>query len=97
MQLGAKFGEKFLNIYDSGLDVGARGYLKYDDEGVATEKTDLIKEGILVGRLHTRETAAKLGAAHRQRPRHDYTLPPSAACATPVSPGRPALKTCSEA
>lgn len=60
MQLGAKFGEKFLNIYDSGLDVGARGYLKYDDEGVATEKTDLIKEGILVGRLHTRETAAKL-------------------------------------
>lgn len=61
MQLGTKFGEKFVNIYDTGLDLGARGYLKYDDEGVATEKTDLIQDGILVGRLHTRETAAKLG------------------------------------
>lgn len=61
MKLGTKFGGEFLNIYDTGLGLGARGYLKYDDEGVATEKNDLIKEGILVGRLHTRETAAKLG------------------------------------
>jgi len=61
MKLGTRFGEKFLNIYDNGLDIGARGYLKYDDEGVPTGKTDLIQEGILVGRLHTRETAAKLG------------------------------------
>lgn len=77
MQLGAKFGEKFLNIYDSGLDVGARGYLKYDDEGVATEKTDLIKEGILVGRLHTRETAAKLGEKPTGNARAlDYTFAP---------------------
>ena len=61
MKLGKKFGGEFLNIYDTGLEIGARGYLKYDDEGVATGKTELIKEGILVGRLHTRETAAKLG------------------------------------
>ncbi|MTI95078.1 MAG: TldD/PmbA family protein [Firmicutes bacterium] len=61
MQLGTKFGEDFLTIYDTGLDEGARGYLMYDDEGVATERTDLIREGVLVGRLHTRETAAKLG------------------------------------
>jgi TldD protein len=60
MKLGTKFGESFVNIYDTGLDVGARGYLKYDDEGVPTERTELIKDGILVGRLHTRETAAKL-------------------------------------
>lgn len=61
MKLGTRFGGDHLNIYDSGLDVGARGYLKYDDEGVATEKTYLIKNGILVGRLHSRETAAKMG------------------------------------
>lgn len=61
MKLGTRFGGDFLNIFDSGLDVGARGYLKYDDEGVATQRTQLIKEGVLVGRLHTRETAGKLG------------------------------------
>ncbi len=61
MQLGRTFGRPILNIYDSGVDVGSRGYLKYDDEGVATEKTYLIKEGKLVGRLHSRETAGKMG------------------------------------
>jgi len=61
MKLGTVFGTKILNIYDSGLDVGARGYLVYDDEGVRTEKTYLIKEGRLVGRLHSRETAARMG------------------------------------
>ncbi len=61
MTLGTRFGGDHLTIYDSGLDKGARGYLKYDDEGVATERTDLIRDGILVGRLHSRETAGKMG------------------------------------
>src|SRR5690554_3814107 len=77
MKLGTKFGRDFLNIYDTGLDIGARGYLKYDDEGVATEKTELIKEGVLVGRLHTRETAAKMGERPTGNARAiDYTFPP---------------------
>ena len=77
MKLGTKFGEEFLNIFDTGLDIGARGYLKYDDEGVPTEKTDLIKDGILVGRLHTRETAAKLGERPTGNARAiDYTFAP---------------------
>jgi len=59
MKLGKKFGKPILNIFDTGIEVGSRGSLKYDDEGVQTEKTYLIKDGILVGRLHTRETAAK--------------------------------------
>lgn len=61
MVIGREFGRKILNIYDSGLDKGKRGYLKYDDEGVRTEKTYLIKEGKLVGRLHSRTTAGKMG------------------------------------
>lgn len=61
MQLGKRFGRPILNIYDSGLDVGSRAYLKYDDEGVPTQKTYLLREGVLVGRLHSRETAGKLG------------------------------------
>lgn len=77
MKLGTKFGGKFLNIFDTGLDVGARGYLRYDDEGVATEKTFLIKEGVLVGRLHTRETAAKMDERPTGNARAiDYTFAP---------------------
>src|SRR5205807_10164989 len=40
---------------------GLRGTLPFDDEGTPTQDTPLIREGILVGRLHSRETAAKLG------------------------------------
>jgi len=61
MTLGRAFGRPILNVYDTGLDKGVRGYLVYDDEGVPTEKTYLIKEGELVGRLHSRETAGKMG------------------------------------
>jgi TldD protein len=60
MALGRKFGGTLLNVYDTGLDKGVRGYLVYDDEGVPTEKTYLIREGELVGRLHSRETAGKM-------------------------------------
>lgn len=61
MVLGREFGGKQLSILD-GADVpGAGGTIKYDNEGVRKEPTYLIKEGILVGRLHSRETAAKMG------------------------------------
>ncbi|GAB4154529.1 MAG: TldD/PmbA family protein [Planctomycetota bacterium] len=61
MVLGREFGPSNLNVVDTGLDVGTRGYLPYDDEGVKTERTYLIRDGRLVGRLHSRETAAKMG------------------------------------
>jgi len=57
---GRAIASKILNIYDTGLDEGCRGYLKYDDEGVKTEKTYLIKKGIFTGKLHSRETSALL-------------------------------------
>ncbi|MCD4654806.1 TldD/PmbA family protein [bacterium] len=60
MKMGRQFGLPVLNIYDSGLDVGTRGYVPYDDEGVIAEKTELIREGKLIGRLHSRETAGKM-------------------------------------
>lgn len=61
MKPGTKIGSEILNIYDAGTIEGCRGYLVYDDEGVKTEKTYLIKEGQLVGRLHSRETAGIMG------------------------------------
>jgi TldD protein len=61
MVLGKRFGPNGLNIIDDGSISGLRGTHRYDDEGVKTRKNYLIKDGILVGRLHSRETAAKMG------------------------------------
>jgi len=61
MVLGKRFGPNCLNIVDGAKVKGLRGSYKYDDEGVAATKTYLIKDGVLTGRLHSRETAAKMG------------------------------------
>ena len=63
MRLGKRVGAEILSVYDTGLEPGARGYVPYDDEGVPAQKTYLIGEGLLVGRLHSRETAGKMGEA----------------------------------
>jgi len=60
MTLGKRFGRPELNIVDGATVPGLRGSYKYDDEGVPATKTYLIREGNLVGRLHSRETAAKM-------------------------------------
>lgn len=61
MVLGRRFGQDILTVYDDGSVPGLRGTHKYDDEGTPTGRSDLIRNGILVGRLHSRETAARLG------------------------------------
>ncbi len=61
MTLGRRFGRPVLNVGDNGAAPGLRGTLPFDDEGTPTQDTPLIREGILVGRLHSRETAATLG------------------------------------
>lgn len=77
MQLGKQVGANTLSVYDTGLEPGARGYLRYDDEGVPTQKTYLIKNGILVGRLHSRETAGKMNEAPTGNARAaNYTFAP---------------------
>ena len=61
MVLGRQFGSDLLTVYDDGAAPGLRGTYPYDDEGTPTGRTDLIRDGVLVGRLHSRETAAKMG------------------------------------
>jgi len=61
MVLGRRFGPDNLTVFDDGSLPGLRGTHKYDDEGTPTGRSNLIKNGILVGRLHSRETAAKMG------------------------------------
>ncbi|HEY6853027.1 MAG TPA: TldD/PmbA family protein [Gemmatimonadales bacterium] len=61
MTLGRRFGRPVLTVGDNGAAAGLRGTLPFDDEGTPTQDTVLIKEGVLVGRLHSRETAARMG------------------------------------
>ncbi|QYX31678.1 TldD/PmbA family protein [Sphaerospermopsis torques-reginae] len=63
MTLGRRFGSEELQIFDGAAPQGHRGSYFYDDEGTPATTTQLIKDGVLVGRLHSRETAGKLGEA----------------------------------
>jgi TldD protein len=77
MTMGKPFGPKSLNIYDGAALPGHRGSYQYDDEGVPSTITPLIQEGVLVGRLHSRETAGKLGESPTGNARClNYHYPP---------------------
>jgi TldD protein len=60
--LGKKIGSDLVTFYDDGTIPGAFGSFKYDDEGVSTQKTLLIKDGVVTGLMHNRETAEKFNA-----------------------------------
>ncbi|MCD6502470.1 TldD/PmbA family protein [bacterium] len=62
MTIGRRFGPPEFNVFEDGsVEPPLRGSIIIDDEGVMCKKNYLIKNGILVGRLHNRETAAKMG------------------------------------
>jgi TldD protein len=61
MTMGRKFGKGLLNVYDDGSIPHQRGTTLYDDEGTPARRNWLIRDGELVGRLHSRQTAAKMG------------------------------------
>jgi TldD protein len=57
--MGKKIGSDLVTFYDDGTLPGAFGTFKYDDEGVPTQKTLLIKDGVVSGLMHNRDTAQK--------------------------------------
>ena len=61
MRIGAKLGNEVLNIIDDPTMPGQLGFYKYDDEGVTARPVQLLRDGILAGRLHSRRTAAAFG------------------------------------
>jgi TldD protein len=61
MQLGRRFGGDLLNIVDDPTLPDEAGSYRYDSEGTPARRTDLIRAGVLTSRLHSRETAAKMG------------------------------------
>ncbi len=77
MSIGRQFGSPELQIFDGAAPNGHRGSYFYDDEGTPATTTQLIKDGVLVGRLHSRETAGKLGEAATGNARClNYHYPP---------------------
>ncbi len=77
MTMGRRFGPAELNVFDDGSLPGLRGSHPYDDEGTRSGRNILIQDGILVGRMHSRETAAKLGEKPLGNARAiDYRFPP---------------------
>jgi len=57
MRLGAQLGVEILNIVDDPTQPDQLGFYKYDDEGIQAIPVQLLKDGVLVGRLHSRRTA----------------------------------------
>ena len=77
MSVGKRFGSEELQIFDGAAELGHRGSYYYDDEGTPATTTQLIKDGVLVGRLHSRETAGKLGEKPTGNARRlNYHYPP---------------------
>ncbi|MBW4631564.1 MAG: TldD/PmbA family protein [Iphinoe sp. HA4291-MV1] len=77
MTIGRRFGPKELQIFDGAAPQGHRGSYFYDDEGTPATTTQVIEDGILMGRLHSRETAGKLEEAPTGNARClNYHYPP---------------------
>ncbi|MBC7216756.1 MAG: TldD/PmbA family protein [Candidatus Caldatribacterium sp.] len=77
MVLGKQIASPVLSVFDDGSLEHLRGASPYDDEGVRTQRTYLIKEGYLSGRLHSRETAFLLGESPTGNARTvSYRFPP---------------------
>ena len=56
-KLGEKIGSEGLNVFDDPTIKESLGWYQYDDEGVKTQKTTLVKDGVLAGHMQSRETS----------------------------------------
>jgi TldD protein len=56
-----RYGSPAVNITADATTPGGLGTFGYDDEGVPAQRTPIMREGIFVGYLTSRETAARLG------------------------------------
>lgn len=62
-QLGKQICAPNINVVDDGTIEYARGTINFDDEGVESQKTYIVKEGILESYLHDRISAKHYGVA----------------------------------
>jgi len=58
---GFRYGSELIDIVADATAPGGMGTFGWDDEGVAAQSVPLVKEGIFVGYLSSRETAPRIG------------------------------------
>ncbi len=63
-----RYGSDIVNITADSLTPTGLGTFGYDDEGVPAQRTDIVKEGMFVGYLTSRETAVMLHRLHPDAP-----------------------------
>ncbi|MBM3313230.1 TldD/PmbA family protein, partial [candidate division WOR-3 bacterium] len=61
MRVGTRYGVDELTIVDDGTMPNERGSYRFDDEGLESERTELIREGRIAGHLHDRQSAQRMG------------------------------------
>ena len=61
-KIGEKIASETLRLHDDGRDLMGPGAEPFDGEGVPTQRTPLIEDGILRGFLHNSYTAARMNA-----------------------------------
>ncbi|MFL5648123.1 MAG: TldD/PmbA family protein, partial [Chloroflexota bacterium] len=61
LESGFRYGSDLIDIVADATAPGGMGTFGWDDEGVAAQAVPLIKEGIFVGYLSSRETAPRIG------------------------------------
>ena len=59
--VGTKVASSVISMYDDGTYKGGHGSIPFDDEGTRSSKTQIIKDGVYTGYMHTLETASAMG------------------------------------
>ncbi len=73
-RIGEKIASPLITVYDD-PSLHEYGYYPFDDEGAESQKTTLIKNGVLKSFLHSRETAGLLGGESRNSRAQGYARP----------------------
>jgi TldD protein len=61
LESGFRYGSELIDIVADATAPGGLGTFGWDDEGVAAQAVPLVREGIFVGYLSSRETAPRIG------------------------------------
>ena len=76
-RIGSKVCDERISIVDDGTIPGNRGAINFDDEGVPSQKTWMVRDGILTSYLHDRISAAFYGVSPTGNGRREsFRYPP---------------------
>lgn len=73
-KIGEQIASPVITVYDD-PSLHEYGYYPFDDEGAESNRTTLIKDGVLQSFIHSRETAGKLGGESRNSRAQGYARP----------------------